>query len=177
MAVIKHRFLDHQIDPKTEKLIIGTFNPETEKNDADFFYGRSRNFLWKLLPTAFEEESLKGKPKAEKIDFIRKHKIDFIDLILEVEVDEVSNYKDYYLDKKVSEWRNILTEIKKLSNLKRVCFTRISFSDIPNMKSKIEKIRSSCEERKIKFQYLPTPARFYRADKQEIWSNFFSSDL
>ena len=28
--LVKHRFLDHKIDPKTEFLIIGTFNPHTE---------------------------------------------------------------------------------------------------------------------------------------------------
>ncbi len=44
MSTIKHRFLDHQINPETEILILGTFNPETEKNEADFFYGRNRNY-------------------------------------------------------------------------------------------------------------------------------------
>mgnify|MGYP000203195880 CR=1 FL=1 len=52
MKTIKHKFLDHNINPKAEMLFLGTFNPETENNDADFFYGRSRNYLWKLLPLA-----------------------------------------------------------------------------------------------------------------------------
>ena len=59
MKRIKHLLLDYKINPETETLIIGTFNPDTPENDADFFYGRSRNFLWKMLPTAFEEEDLK----------------------------------------------------------------------------------------------------------------------
>lgn len=176
MTLIRHRFIDHQINSQTETLIIGTFNPNTPENIADFFYSRQRNFMWTLLPVAFGENSLKGKSKEEKLDFIRKRKIDFTDLISEVTVDEVANYDDNYLDSKVSEWRNITSEIEKLSHLKRVCFTRKSFSDVPNMKIKIEAIRGFCVKRNIKFQYLTTPARFYRADKQQEWTNFFNND-
>lgn len=101
MTKIRHRFINHTINPKTETLIIGTFNPDTEGNSAEFFYGRQRNFLWTLLSTAFNETSLKGQSKEEKLKFIEKYRIDFIDLISEVEVSEVANYKDGYLDNKV----------------------------------------------------------------------------
>jgi G:T/U-mismatch repair DNA glycosylase len=175
MTIIRHRFIDHKINPQTETLIVGTFNPETSDNEADFFYGRQRNFLWTLIPTAFGDSNLKGKPKTEKINFIQKRKIDFIDLVSEVKVDEVSNYYDGYLDSRVSEWRNVISEIEKLSNIKRVCFTRKSFSDIPEMKTKIENVGQFCAERKIHFQYLTTPARFYRADKQTEWTNFLNN--
>jgi len=74
MKRIKHRFINHTINPKTEILIIGTFNPDTEENIADFFYGRSRNFLWTLLATAYNEASLKGQPRDEKLKFIEKIK-------------------------------------------------------------------------------------------------------
>jgi G:T/U-mismatch repair DNA glycosylase len=174
MTTIRHRFFDHTINLQTETLVIGTFNPDTPENTADFFYGRPRNFLWKLIPTAFGDSNLKSKTKDEKLDFIIKRKLDFIDLIAEVEVDEVSNYYDNYLDSRVSKWRDIISEINKLSNIKRVCFTRKSFSDIPNMKIKIEAIREYCETKIINFQYLTTPARFYREDKQHEWTNFFN---
>jgi len=176
MTRLKHRFINHRINPNTETLIIGTFNPDTEKNEAEFFYGRQRNFLWTLIPTAFNEASLKNRPKVEKLKFIEKHKIDFIDLIAEVEVDEVANYDDGYLDDKVTEWRNVISEIGKLANLKRVCLTRKSFGDIPNMKTKVDEIKNYCEEKKIPFQFLTTPARFYGQAKQTEWSNFFSND-
>ncbi|MDQ2753230.1 MAG: hypothetical protein M3R72_09440 [Bacteroidota bacterium] len=175
MTKIKHRFIDHQINPETEILIVGTFNPDTEKNEAEFFYSRPRNFLWTLIPAAFGEDSLKGKSKEEKIEFIRQHKIDFIDLISEVEVDEVTNYKDNYLDKKVTEWRNVVSELDKLPNLKKVCFTRKSFGDVPNIKVRIDKIESYCEQRNISFQFLITPSKFYSQNKQIEWSNFFKS--
>jgi len=142
MNTIQHRFIDHQVSPETETLIIGTFNPETTKNDAAFFYGRSRNYLWRLLPTAFGKTDLKGSSKQKQIEFIRQHKIDLIDLIEEIQVEEgqEANYYDGYIDNKVTQWKNIIAVINGLQNLKRVCFTRKTFSDIPNMKKQLDVI-------------------------------------
>lgn len=171
---VKHRFLNHTINPKTEILVVGTFNPETIENQAEFFYGRSRNHLWTLIPLAYGEVNLKGADKANKLAFIDKYKIDFIDLISEVDVEKPDNYYDGYLDKMKPKWRDIIGEIEKLKLLKKVCFTRKSFSDIPNMKVEIEKIKKHCESNGIYFEYLNTPARFYRADKQQEWTSFFT---
>ena len=174
MTKIRHRFIDHNLNPKTETLVIGTFNPDTEENIADFFYGRQKNFLWTLIPTAFDETSLKGKSRSEKQKFIEKCRIDFIDLISEVEVEEVANYGDDYLDNKVTEWKDVIAEIEKLKKLNRVCLTRKTFGDIPNMKTRIDEIRKHCETKGITFQLLPTPARFINEAKQTEWTNFFS---
>jgi len=180
MMTIKHKFLSHKINSYTETLIIGTFNPDATGNPADFFYGRGRNYLWRLLPTAFGEPDLKGKSKNEKLDFIKRKKIDFIDLISEVDVEEETNYYDGYLDSRVSEsqWRDVKSEIEKLKpiKLKRVCFTRKSFADIPKIKRRIDDVQKFCEQNKIEFKFLTTPARFYRADKQEEWTNFLIND-
>lgn len=166
--------MDHQINPETETLIIGTFNPETADNDAQFFYGRSRNYLWRLLPTTFGEPDLKGSSKQEQLEFISKYKIDLIDLIEEIQVDagQEANYYDGYIDNKVTRWRNIIAVIENLPSLKRVCFTRKTFSDIPNMKKQLNAIRKHCESKGIPFKALTTPARFYKEDKQTEWSNF-----
>ncbi len=67
-------------------------------------------------------------------------KIDFIDLISEIVVEDASNYNDDYLDNKEIVWRDVVAEIEKLPNIKRVCFTRRSFSGIPNMKFRIGEI-------------------------------------
>lgn len=174
MTLVRHRFLNHKINPKTETLIIGTFNPDTADNQADFFYGRPRNHLWTLIPTALGKNNLKGKSKEEKLTFIEQQKIDFIDMISEVKVDEVANYYDGYLDSRVSEWRNVISEIEKLKSIKRICFTRKTFSDVPKMKAEIERVQLFCQENKIHFQYLTTPARFYSAIKQEEWSSFLN---
>jgi G:T/U-mismatch repair DNA glycosylase len=176
MTIIKHRFFQHKINTNTETLIVGTFNPDTADNEAEIFYGRKRNFLWRLLPTAFGNINLKDKSKKEKIDFIQDRKIDFIDLILEVnvEVGEETNYEDKYLDDKVTEWRNVIDEIKKLDKLKRVAFTRKTLSDIPKMKIRVEEIQKYCNEKQILFQFLKTPARTYSVGKQKIWTDFFT---
>src|SRR5690606_37338408 len=146
MITVRHRFLDHKINPEIETLIIGTFNPETADNDAEFFYGRSRNYLWRLLPTAFGKPDLKGASKQEKLEFIKNHKIGLIDLIEEIKVEEgqEANYYDGYIDSKVIRWTNIIGLIDTLPNLKRVCFTRKTFSDISNMKKKIDEIQEHC---------------------------------
>ncbi|MEI7724495.1 MAG: hypothetical protein WCK09_05280 [Bacteroidota bacterium] len=178
MATLKHRFLDHKINSETETLIIGTFNPETEGNDAEIFYGRSRNFLWRLLPTAFIEKDLKQADKLEKLAFIKRKKIDFIDLILQIEVDngQEKNYLDSYIDSRVIEWRDIILEIKNLKALKRVCFTRKTFSGIPSMQKRVEAVQEYCDKNDIIFQAMTTPARYYSEDKQTEWTNFLQND-
>ena len=174
MSTIKHRFLDHQINPETEILILGTFNPDTEKNDADFFYGRNRNYLWKLLPTAFKKTDLKKASKQEKLSFVKQERIDFIDLISEVEVEEgqEANYDDKFIDSRVIKWQNIIEEIGKLSNLKKILLTRKTFTGIPKMKIQIETIQDYCFKNRIYFKALSTPARFYNETKQTEWTNF-----
>lgn len=178
MITVKHRFLDHQVNSNTETLIIGTFNPEAANNDAEFFYGRNRNYLWRLLPTAFGKTDLKGASKQEKMDFIEGHKIDFIDLIEEIQVDEgqEANYSDRYIDSKVVQWSDIITLIDSLPTLKRVCFTRKTFADIPHMKKQLIEIQKHCDNKGIVFKALTTPARFYREDKQIEWTNFLLDD-
>jgi len=177
---IEHKFLDHKIDPQTETLIIGTFNPKdtaTLRNDADFFYSRG-NHLWNLLPKAFDKESnsLIGKTKEEKIEFIRANHIDFIDLISAIEGSPV-DFKDAYLDRaKKIEWRNVIEEIKKLRFLKRACITRKSFDDVPNIKMEVKKIETYFSDKKeIVFRCLHTPARYYSEDIQAEWTNFLLS--
>ena len=174
MTTVRHRFLNHQLNPETKMLIIGTFNPEVADNAAEFFYGRSRNYLWRLLPIAFGEIDLKGASNREKLEFIIRREIDFIDLIEEIEVDEgqEANYYDGYIDSKVTRWKNIISEIDKLTNMKGVCFTRKTFSDIPNMKKQIDIIRLHCESKQIPFKAMTTPARFYSENKQTEWTNF-----
>lgn len=175
MTRVRHLMQHHVIRPETETLIIGTFNPDTKDNVADFFYGRQRNSMWVLLPTAYGLGSLKEKSKNEKLSFIKEKQIDFIDLISEVEVEEgeEANYDDAYIDKRVAEWKDVIGEINKLPSLKKVCFTRKTLADVPEMKKRIEEIEMHCKKNKIYFQYLKTPARTYSEVKQKIWSEFF----
>lgn len=176
MVIVAHKFKNHQIQPDTEVLVIGTFSPDAPKNLADFFYGRNRNNLWKLIPIAFDKESLKSKSTNDKIAFAQKFKIDFVDLIqtVFVEVGQETNYEDNYLDNKVKEWTDIITILSNLTNIKRVCFTRKTLSGIPRMKKRIIEIEKYCQAQDIAFSFLVTPARFYNSEKQEIWTHFFN---
>ena len=176
MVRIKHRCRDYKPDPATEILIIGTFNPDTDHNSADFFYGRPKNHLWTLLPAAFNEPDLKKASRNEKLAFIKKHKIGFTDLIAEISlpVNAETDYRDSFIDNKVTEWNDAISQISSLKKLNRVCFTRKTFSGVQNIKKRIEEIRQYCEEKGICFQYLITPARIYSADKQNEWTGFFS---
>ncbi len=172
MKTIKHRLLNHKINPETQILILGTFNPDTGKNKADFFYGRSRNYLWKLLPIAFKKPDLKKASKKEKLSFIKQAKIDFIDLIAEVKVEngQEANYNDAFIDNKVTQWQTVIKKIKVIKNLKKICFTRKTFTDIPNIKNQIETIQNYCSKNGISFKTLTTPARFYNKKKQTEWT-------
>ncbi|MGV3630823.1 MAG: hypothetical protein ACO1O6_06440 [Bacteroidota bacterium] len=176
-VTVKHRFYFKTIDPSTEILVIGTFSPEHEDNPADSFYGRIRNHFWRLITAAFDKPSLKGKSKEEKLRFTRKYRIDFIDLIreLKVETGHECNYNDDYIDNKVTEWFDVVGEISRLSSLRKVCFTRKSFSQVPNLRKKISEVEELCNKLGVEFKYLTTPSRFYSKAKEEEWRQFFSS--
>ncbi len=167
----------YEPDTDTEILIIGTFNPDTETNKADFFYGRPKNHLWTLLPVALGEPDLKGQTKEKKIGFIRKHKLDFADLITSISIPKGSetDYRDSFIDGKVTEWNDVISIISGLKNLKKICFTRKTFSDIPNIKRMIEGVREHCKNHGILFRYMITPARIYSKEKQDEWSEFINS--
>ena len=177
MKIIKHKFRDYCPEVSTHSLILGTFNPDVIGNDANFFYSRGRNYLWKLLPVAYKEIDLRKATKQDKMNFSLKYNIAFIDLIMEVKVDkeQTTNYKDAYLDKCEIKWNDVIGVINKMKNLKKVGFTRISFADIPNINKKVIEIDKYCEENNIKFQRLITPARFYNEDKQKKWNDFLIS--
>lgn len=174
--IIRHRLEDHQVNSGAEILIVGTFNPGTPENTADFFYGRKRNFLWRLLPNAFKYNELKSADKQQKQEFIAASKVDFVDLITAVEVEEreEANYSDAYIDQYIKEWTDVIGLISSLEKLKKVVITRKTFSDVPNIKKCVEKIRDHCAKNNIAFECLPTPARFYNQSKQETWSKAFS---
>jgi G:T/U-mismatch repair DNA glycosylase len=178
--LVKHKFLNHKINPETETLIIGTFNPDAKSNESThFFYSSGRNNLWVLLPEAFGEASLKNVGKDEKLKFLQRRKIDFIDIISAVQIERGKGgvRDDRYIDNKVLNWReDLIPEIDKLPHLQRVGFTRKTFSGIPNIKQYIEEIaRTLKKSRSIELKYLVSPARFYNKKKQDVWTDFLHS--
>jgi G:T/U-mismatch repair DNA glycosylase len=173
MPRILHKLLAHKPDPNTSILVVGTFNPDTPENNADFFYGRPQNFLWKLLPLSFGEDSLKTAPLDAKKQFMKQFNVDFMDLIAEVDVAIPNNYNDDYIDSRVIAWHDAIKVMRQLPHLKKVCFTRKTFADIPNIKSALAVIEAYCHAENLLFQCLPTPTRGYTAAKQAVWTDFF----
>lgn len=176
MVLVKHKFANHKIQNNTKILILGTFNPDVDGNKAVFFYGRPQNHLWKLLPLIFGENNLKKGSIDKKKLFMKKHKIDFADLIYEVEIEkgQETNYEDKYLDKRVKKWFNIVKLLENDPSIKEVYFTRKTFVAIPNMKIKIDEIKDYCDKNNLKFECLETPSRFFNTDKLKKWEIVFN---
>lgn len=157
-------------------LILGTFNPDTSDITDDFFYGSSRNFLWRILPTSFGYKDLKSSIPKEKINFIEHYKIDFVDLIkmVEVEKGQEANRKDNFIDSKVKLWTDVIGLIQSHESIKKIGFTRKTFIGIPNITQKIMEIREYCDKNSIDFQCLSSPARYYSSQKQMEWNTFLN---
>jgi G:T/U-mismatch repair DNA glycosylase len=170
--LILHKFRDHQVAADTEILILGTFSGDTEEG-TDFFYGRSRNFLWHLLPQCWAKEPLKEAGLEEKKRFMAEHKIDFADLIHAIDVPEgeEKNVDDAFIDSQATEWKNIIQIMKSLSNLKAVYFTRKTFNGIPNAKRHLAPIVDYCRQMDIRICKLETPAKFYSPEKLQQWKD------
>ena len=170
MPVVLHKFRDHQVNPKTEILMLGTFNPDVE-DGPDFFHGRQRNFLWHLLPICWGFESLKEASLADKQAFMATHKIDFADIIhsLDIPEGEDGNVDDAFEDTHVHEWKDIIALIDTLPNLKAVYFTRKTFNGITNMRGQVVAIAKHCQQKGIRMCKLETPAKFFSEEKQKQW--------
>jgi len=170
MPIILHKFREHQVNPQTEILILGTFNPDIPAG-PDFFYGRTRNFLWHMLPQCWNLEPLKESSLLNKQEFMAAYKIDFADIIHSIDVPEgeESNVDDTFIDNHVQEWKDINALIESLPNLKAVYFTRKTFNGIANMRIQIIKVANFCKQKNIRFCKLETPARFYSPEKQQQW--------
>lgn len=170
---VKHGFLDHKINPDAETIIIGTFNPGCLCN-IDFFYSGPRNRLWRLLPQAFGEADLKKASRNEKLEFNRRSCIDFIDIISEVEVDakEKCNRDDRYLDARVTQWREVISELGDLRSVKRLCFTRKSFDKhVREIEKRVLQLKEYFGSR---FRLMSSPTRIPNPNEQSIWAEFLN---
>ena len=172
MPVILHKFRDYQPDPQTEILILGTFVPDL-KDSPDFFYGRTRNFLWHLLPQCWGLEPLKDAPLARKKEFMSAYYVDFSDIIRSIEVPEGEELisDDAFIDNHISEWSDMQALIDKLPNLKAVYFTKKTFNGVPLMRERVKGIADYCLAGNIRFCKLETPAKFYSPEKLKQWTD------
>ena len=170
MSTVIHKFIDYQVNPKTEILILGTFTPDGVEG-PDFFYGRERSFLWHLLPICWGLPDLKDAPLADKQAFMAEYKVDFADFIQSINVPEglEQNVDDSFIDSHVDQWKDIGSLIDSLPNLQAVYFTRKTFNGIPNTRAQLSLITDRCRQRNIRLCKLETPAKFFSPEKQQQW--------
>lgn len=150
---IKHKFLPRQLNPETEILIVGTFNPGINDNRANFFYSRGHTSFWELMSAIFGEKCLRYSEKQEKEDFIKRHKIDFADLIEEIDIatQDLSSYKDITLDENwnVVKCKNLPQEISHLNKLKKFVLHEKHFSTFPTFAKRWRNWNSGVKTREL----------------------------
>lgn len=184
----RHRFYDSLIpDWEIEYLFVGTFNPEWNYNNAqqaDYFYGRSRNNFWCILPRVFGGESLKRVELNIKLEYIIKKKIGITDLVINIQnasrasIDDrnklTKGFSDIVLNQYDLEFNtsNILKLIEKnKSTLKGVFLTRSTLNGINQIATEWNIIVNHCNKYSIHTDRLLTPSRGGCLSKAEIWRN------
>jgi hypothetical protein len=102
-----HQYLNlDNLNFEPTTLIVGTFNPGWDgiNNNADWFYGRTRNnYFWDVVPRIYENINLRNGNNMDWKDFCVRNQIALTDLLESInDADEnnplhvttISNYKD-----------------------------------------------------------------------------------
>ena len=169
MSIVYNKFKDHQPSADAEIIILGLFT-SPNKHSGDFFFSRSRIFLWHMLPICFKQPSLQEADVDTKKKFMQRYRIDFLDIINSVDLEDADAIiDDEVLDGQVHEFTNIVERLKQLPQLKSVYFTRKTFNGIPHCKQALQEVVTYCKENNIRFCKLDTPSRHYSQEKQQQW--------
>lgn len=200
MKTIEHKFIDDLIKLEKEQtfsgrsiigrnklLVVGTFNPEDnmvcKKNEAEWFYGRNANNLWKYMPEAMINRSLKGLKKKDWIKFCTNNKVVIIDLVKTFNANQkLKSFSDKEVESLISkkESSTIYFNSKdafRNCNFDFVVFTRKNWeSTLPNLlNAKESLIKDLIELKAIKStdnQIIYCPAPWGNFTKRaEEWSN------
>lgn len=118
--------IHHQLNHLTpnwdvKHLFIGTFNPEGGEN-VSYFYGREKNFCWKILSDIFNEEF---NPKSKDFfQLLERHKIACVDMIKSVQRRDNLEFQEGQLNniigKGYSDSKIINGSIKREYNTKEI---------------------------------------------------------
>ena len=200
MKTIEHKFINELI--KLEKsnifagrtiigqnklLVVGTFNPTEnmvcKPNDAEWFYGRKANNLWRYIPEGMIDKSLKEHKKEDWIKFCKNNKIVIIDLVKSASSNQkLNSFSDkeveFLISKKESNTSYFDSkEAFRNCNFDFVVFTRKNWeSTIPALlKAKESLIKNLLELKAIKsiekqIIYCPAPWGNFKKIAEE-WSN------
>ena len=180
-------FANRSIIGQNKLLIVGTFNPSAcmgcKNNNAEWFYGRKANNLWRYIPEGIIDKSLKEHPKKDWLKFCKNNKIVIIDLVKSARSNQkLNSFSDKDLESLITRNNSqpIFFDSKQAFNqckFEYVIFTRkIWDSKIPILKKAKEELInnllqlesiSSIENQVI---YCPAPWGNFKKRAEE-WSN------
>lgn len=162
---------------ETKTLIIGTFNPESKwhpNNAAQYYYGRTRNYFWKILPNFSGKAAIPHHDVAAQIDFLKANQIGVTDLLIRIKDADINNQEHVarirtVLDDKIElfnefEWNtsHIIHYIKS-NDIKAVYFTKLGNISLlhakPNtFEAQVRDIEKACKVLNIPSFRLHTPS-------------------
>lgn len=162
---------------KIKTLIIGTFNPENtwhDENTAKYYYGRSANYFWDILPFFAEKTNISKEDVASQLNFLKTTEIGLTDILISVNDADIKNethrariksVKDKELEQFESfTWNsdNIVNYINA-NNITSVYFTYLGDwkrkKPKPNtFEEQTRKIEEACNLKGIKSFRLHTPS-------------------
>jgi hypothetical protein len=203
---IIHRFIDELNELETNKkfcgepinqasgiLIIGTFNPDANSckktNNAEWFYGRKKNNLWRFLPKAIGSNSLHltDRPETTVADwrqFCIDQRIVFIDLIKSIDSETpLPDFGDNEVEARISDNLDNADIFNIESAFKGITFEKVIYS-LSWSDSKIRKMKrirdivntnllnTNCINDVNQIKYPNSPAR---NDSYEAWNKAVNS--
>jgi hypothetical protein len=182
-------FCGEPVNSSSKFLIIGTFNPDEDSclktNNAEWFYGRKKNNLWRFLPRAMGGDSLHLTDYPEVTadnwkQFCIDQRIVFIDLIKSIDSDyPLLDFGDNEVEARISENLDNTTVFNIESAFNGITFEKViyslSWSDskIKKMKRIRDRVNNSllntnCIDDLSQIKYPNSPAR---NNSYETWHN------
>ena len=173
-------FCGETVNPTSRFLIIGTFNPDanscTKTNNAEWFYGRKKNNLWRFLPRAMGLESLHltDRPNVTVNDwkqFCVNQRVVFIDLIKRIDSEHpLPDFGDNKVEARINDDLTNVVKFDIALAFAGITFERVIYS-LSWSDKKIKKLRrihdlvnnslieNGCIQRIQQIKYPNSPAR------------------
>lgn len=166
-----HQYLQlNNLDFEPTTLIVGTFNPgwENINNDAQWFYGRTRNnYFWDVLPRIYEDTNLRQQTHIQWKQFCSRNGIALTDLLQSINdanpenphhIAAIQNFRDAEIANLFNDYMptNIVEILQNKPSINKVYLTRQLGSPLwDNLWSNIVEY---CQLHGVSTQTLLTPS-------------------
>ena len=174
------QFCGHPINPQSNILIIGTFNPSDEsclkQNNATWFYGRNKSNFWRYFPQALIGQSLHpldnhtGYPETWR-QYCVDNRIVIVDLVKAINTDAIlEKFGDDEVNDLICEDLSNTNHFDVETAFKGITFNRVIYSLAwtANNVGKLKEIRNiintnllncGCIENRNQIKCCLTPSR------------------